>query len=97
VDDAYRPAAFGVLAVVKAAEQRGVVEVSGAAVGPRGDVVGFAPGGGPVAAREGAAAVAGGEGEALRGAGGTTGAAEVQHGTAGVEDGGNEVGVGGEL
>ncbi len=97
VDEADGPAAFGVLPVMEAAQQRGVVEVGGAAVGPRVNVVGFAPLGWPVAGGEGAAAVAGGEGEALRGAGEAPRAAEVEHGAAGVEDGGNEVGVSGHL
>ena len=91
------PAAFRVLAMVETAGEGEIFDVGSAAVGPRVDVVGFAPVGGPVAGWEGTAPVAGGEGEALGGAGGAAGAAEVQHGSAGVEDSGNDLGVGGEL
>jgi hypothetical protein len=56
-------------AVVRAAEQREVAEVGGAAVAPGDDVVPVGPFGGFEAAREAAAAVAGGQGAGL-GAGG---------------------------
>jgi len=62
--DAYLPLVVVDDAVVVAAEQNGVGEFSGPAVGPVADVVSVAPAGGSVAAGEGAASVAQDEGSA---------------------------------
>ena len=87
VDKADRPSTSGVFAVMKTADQGCVVEVSGAAVGPRDHVVGFAPAGRAVAAGEGAAPVPGGQRMSLGGAGDPASPAEVKDGPARVEDG----------
>ena len=83
--------------VVAGAEQGEVVGVGWAVVGvPFAEVVGFAPGGGSVAAGVGAAVVAQAEVADLVGAGEAGGAAEVEDGAVGAEDGGDEQGVAGE-
>ena len=90
------PAAFAVLAMVKSTQQRQIVQIGVATVDPRGDVVGFAPVRGPIAAWERTAAVAGGEGAALPGAGGAAGQ-PVAEDPAGVTDhDGDDVGLGGD-
>ena len=61
------PKCFLEAAVVVGAEQAQVVQAGGAAVDPGADVVGLGPGGGSGAAREAAAAVAGGQRPALCG------------------------------
>ena len=91
------PAAFAVLAMVETADESEIFQVGAATVDPRGDVVGFAPIRGPVTAWEGTAAIAGGEGAALPGAGGAAGQ-PVAEDPAGVtdHDDGDDVGLGGD-
>ena len=89
------PAAGVVFAVVLAAEQDEVVGVGGSAVGPGGDVVGLAPGGGSGAAGERAAAVPRGQRAALAGGGGAAGVAVGEHAAGVGEDDGDDVGFGG--
>src|SRR6476620_369707 len=74
-----------------------VVCAGGAAVGPVGDVVGFAPGGGDGAAGEGAALVAGGDGFADVGREDAAGAADVEDSAGGAEEDGDEVCVAGDF
>src|SRR6266545_7732227 len=82
--------------VVSGAEEDGVVQVGGAAVGPVPQMVGVAPAGGQVAAGEGAARIPQGQGAAQRGGDGALGAAEVQGLAGPAEDGGDDFGVAGE-
>src|SRR6266498_3038113 len=82
--------------VVAGAEQDGVEQVGGAAVGPVQQMVDVAPAGGQVAAGEGAALIAEDQGAAQRGGDGALGAAEVQGLAGPAEDGGDDFGVAGE-
>src|SRR5919112_2122261 len=61
VDGGDGPLFFVDQVVVAGAEEGAVVRAGGAAAGPVGDVVGFAPGGGDGAVGEGAALVPGGK------------------------------------
>src|SRR6478735_1823450 len=76
--------------VMVGTQERSVVCAGGTAVGPVGDVVGFAPGGGDGAAGEGAALVSGGDGS---GEGECPGAGEPER--AGARDLSGSVGVSG--
>lgn len=96
VDHGAGPAALLEVPVVVAAEQGEVVEVGVAAVGPGEDVVALAPLRWMGAGGEGAAGVAGDEGEGLGAGGDAAGAAEVEDGAVGVEQGGSEFGLVGE-
>jgi len=90
------PAAFAVLAMVETADESEIFQVGAATVDPRGDVVGFAPIRGPVTAWERTAAIPGGEGAALSGAGRAAGQL-VAEDPAGVTDhDGHDVGLGGD-
>ena len=82
--------------MVVAAEQDGVVEVGGAAVGPVVDVVGVAPARWSVAAGEGAAAVAQHEGASERAGDEAALSADVEDLAGAAEDGGEDGGVAGE-
>src|SRR6266545_307155 len=82
--------------VVSGAEEDGVVQVGGAAVGPVPQMVGVAPAGGQVAAGEGAARIPQDQGAAQRGGDGALRAAEVQGLAGPAEDGGDDFGVAGE-
>src|SRR6478672_5052429 len=83
--------------VMVGTQECSVVCAGGAAAGPVGDVVGFAPGCGDGAAGEGAALVAGGEGFADVGREDSGGAADVQDPAGGAEEDGDEVGVAGDF
>ena len=72
------PAALVDRAVVGPADQGQVVQVGGAAMEPMSEMVGFAPGRGPLAAGEGAAAVADDQGGALGGGDDPAGPADLQ-------------------
>src|SRR6185437_11754073 len=90
------PAAFAVLAVVESADEGEILQVGEATVDPRGDVVGFAPVRGPITTRETTAAIAGGEGPALPGAGGEAGQPVVEDPAGITQDDGHDVGLGGD-
>src|SRR5690349_3880963 len=91
------PAAFAVLAVVESAGEGEILQVGAATVDPRGDVVGFAPVRGPITTWETTAAIPGGEGAALPGAGGAAGQPVVEDPAGVTEDDGHDVGLGGDL
>ena len=90
------PATFAVFAMVESADESEVLEVGSAAVGPRDNVVGFAPVRWPVAARERTSAVAGGQGAALPDAGGAAGQPVTEDSTGVAEDDGDDVNLGGD-
>src|SRR6476661_486773 len=83
--------------VVVGAEEDAVVGAGGSALGPVGDVVGFAPGCGDGAVGEGAALVAGVEGFADVGWEDAGGAADVEDASLAAEEDGDDVGVAGDF
>ena len=86
------PAALMDRAMMGAAEQGQVVEVGGAAMEPVSEVVGFAPGRGPVAAGHHTAAVADDQGGALGGGDDPAGPADLQRLGGGATQGRGEPG-----
>src|SRR5690242_12726646 len=85
-----------VLAVVKTADESEILQVGAATVDPRDHVMTLAPIRGPITAWERTAAVAGGEGAALPGAGGAAGQPVAEDPAGVTEDDGHDVGLGGD-